>query len=78
MKKIIALVIVFVFVAGCVAAFAEEATTSTTDTTQKGGFFRDMQRLFEKQIPETPNQKSQTHTIWKQTPGRGSEESAAK
>ena len=72
MKKVIALVIVFVFVLGCVSAFAEKATTSASDTAQKGGFFRDMQRLFEKQIPDTPNQKSQTHTIWKQTPGRGS------
>ena len=72
MKKVIALVIIFVFVVGCVSAFAEKASTST-DTSQKGGFFRDMQRLFEQQIPDTPNQKSQTHTIWKQTPGRGKE-----
>ena len=73
MKKVIALVIVFVFAVSCVSAFAEKATTSTADTAQKGGFFRDMQRLFEKQIPDTPNQKSQTHTIWTQTPGRGKE-----
>jgi len=72
MKKVIALVIIFVFVAGCVAAFAGQST-SASDTSQKGGFFRDMQRLFEKQIPDTPNQKSQTHTVWKQTPGRGKE-----
>ena len=70
MKKVIAIIIVSLFFAGSSTAFAAKAGS---DTGEKGGFFMDMKRLFEEQIPNTPKQKSKTHTIWEQTPGRGKE-----
>ena len=70
MKKVVILMVVFVLFAGCVTAFADSSSSSSSE---KGGFFMDMKRLFEEQIPNTPKEKSKTHTIWEQTPGRGKE-----
>ncbi len=73
MKKVVALLVVFVFVVGCTVAFAAE-TTSTSQTQKKSmvrTFFGDFKKLWTKDIPNTPNEKSQTHRIWEQTEGRG-------
>ena len=66
MKKFIAILMVLVLVVSCSTAFAaqDSSTTKTTSaSTQKPGFFRDMAALFQKQIPET--EKSQTYDrLW--------------
>ncbi|MEA3489377.1 MAG: hypothetical protein U9R44_03420 [Candidatus Omnitrophota bacterium] len=75
MKKLIALIAVIVFLISASAGFAEEASTTTSKgTTGRGGFWNEFADLFRIQIPETMEQKSQTHTIWEQTEGRGKEQ----
>jgi len=68
MKKIIAVLIILVLVASCSTAFAQkkacgpDCTKACCATQKKGGFFRDMQDLFTKKIPNTPKQP--THNLW--------------
>lgn len=68
MKKLVAIIVVLVLVMSCTVAFAVESKATTGE---KKGFWREFADLFQKQIPDTFNQKSQTHTVWTQTPGRG-------
>ena len=70
MKKVVAILVVFLILAGTVAFAAD--TSSSSDESMVRKFFGNAQKLFEQQIPDTPKQKSQTHTIWKQT-GPGTE-----
>jgi hypothetical protein len=70
MKKVVAIFVVLVLVMSCTVAFAAKETTTTT-TGEKKGFWREFADLFQKKIPDTFNQKSDTHRMWEQTPGRG-------
>ena len=51
------------------AAEQKQAQTQKESVVRK--FWGDFADLFRKQIPETPEQRSETHRIWEQTPGRG-------
>ncbi|MGB2630175.1 MAG: hypothetical protein WBD24_05415 [Candidatus Omnitrophota bacterium] len=63
MKKVVAMLVVFVFIVGCVAAFAETPTKATQTPGEKVGtmikkFFTDLGNLITRKIPETPEQRS--------------------
>ena len=69
MKKIAAILLVFVFVVGCTAAFAVMDSTKikATNPNQPGEkrleakFWDDLMDLFTKKIPETVDDKSSKH-----------------
>ena len=64
MKKLVALLVVFVLVVGCVTAFAGTQDAKATQTPgEKVGtmikkFFTDLGNLITRKIPETPKQQS--------------------
>ncbi|MBD3425798.1 MAG: hypothetical protein GF409_01045 [Candidatus Omnitrophica bacterium] len=72
MKKLIAVVLVAMLVMGSTVLFAAEKQQGTEqEQSMVRKFWGDFADLFRKQIPETPEQKSDTHNVWKQTKGRG-------
>ncbi|MGB2600840.1 MAG: hypothetical protein WBD00_07545 [Candidatus Omnitrophota bacterium] len=73
MRKAIALIVILMLVMSSTVAFAAEkaAPAQTQKESVVRKFWGDAADLFRKQIPETPDQHSETHRIWEQTPGRG-------
>jgi len=77
MKKVVAILLVIMIMAGTVAFAADATSSSSGQKSMVRSFFGNAQKLFTQQIPDTPNQKSSTHTIWEQT-GPGTPNSKSK
>ena len=67
MRKAVALLVVFVLVIGCTAAFAAQTTQTTEKKSAIRTFFQDLKNLLTKKIPETPQQKSDTYRMFDRT-----------
>ena len=69
MKKALAILLVLVLVLGCTTAFAAKTDTQAAkpEKSEVRSLFGNPQDLIMNKIPDTPNQKSQTHNLWEPT-----------